>query len=107
MSARELGQSTTLREAAPLTCEEIAAISHGRARLAIGPTARAKLENGRLIVRQIMARGERAYGITTGLGALSDVLLEPNQLVQISRNTLLSHACGVGEPLHASETRSI
>jgi histidine ammonia-lyase len=96
-----------MRDALPLTCEEIAAISHGRARLAIGPTARAKLENGRLIVRQIMARGERAYGITTGLGALSDVLLEPDQLVQISRNTLLSHACGVGEPLHPSETRAI
>ena len=107
MSARDPGQQTILRDAAPLTCEEIAAISHSRARLAIGPSARAKLENGRMIVRQIMAKGERAYGITTGLGALSDVLLEPDQLVQISRNTLLSHACGVGEPLHASETRSI
>jgi histidine ammonia-lyase len=107
MSARDLGHPTILRDALPLTCEEIAAISHGRARLAIGPTARAKLENGRAIVRQIIARGERAYGITTGLGALSDVLLEPDQMVQLSRNTLLSHACGVGEPLHASETRSI
>lgn len=107
MSARELGQPTILRDTAPLTCEEVAAISHGRARLALGPAARAKLENGRLIVRQIMAKGERAYGITTGLGALSDVLLEPDQMVQVSRNTLLSHACGVGEPLHAAETRAI
>lgn len=107
MSARELGQPTILRDAAPLTCEEIAAISHGRARLALGATARAKLENGRAIVDRIMKSGERAYGITTGLGALSDVKLAPNELAQISRNTLLSHACGVGEPLHASETRAI
>ncbi len=67
MSARELGQPTVLRDAAPLTCEEIAAISHGRARLAIGPIARTKLENGRAIVERILASGERAYGITTGL----------------------------------------
>ncbi|MEZ5834012.1 MAG: histidine ammonia-lyase [Dongiaceae bacterium] len=107
MSARDFGQTIALRDSAPLTCEEIAAISHGRARLALGPVARDKLENGRLIVRQIMAKGERAYGITTGLGALSDVLLDPIQMVQVSRNTLLSHACGVGEPLHAAETRSI
>jgi histidine ammonia-lyase len=107
MSARELGQPTILRDAAPLTCEEIAAISHGRARLALGATARAKLENGRAIVERIMKSGERAYGITTGLGALSDVKLAPDELAQISRNTLLSHACGVGEPLHASETRAI
>src|SRR5215470_3783074 len=107
MSARDLGQPTILRDAAPLTCEEIAAISHGRARLALGPAARAKLENGRAIVERILASGERAYGITTGLGALSDVKLAPDELAQISRNTLLSHACGVGEPLHPAETRSI
>jgi histidine ammonia-lyase len=107
MSARELAQPTMLRDAAPLTCEEIAAISHGRARLALGATARAKLENGRAIVERIMKSGERAYGITTGLGALSDVALAKDELARISRNTLLSHACGVGEPLHASETRAI
>jgi histidine ammonia-lyase len=98
---------TILRDAAPLTCEEIAAISHGRALLAIGPAARAKLENGRAIVARILESGERAYGITTGLGALSDVALAPDELARISRNTLLSHACGVGEPLHAAETRAI
>ena len=107
MSARELGLPTILRDAAPLTCEEIAAISHGRALLAIGPAARAKLENGRAIVARILESGERAYGITTGLGALSDVKLAPDELAQISRNTLLSHACGVGEPLHPAETRAI
>jgi histidine ammonia-lyase len=107
MSARELGLPTILRDAAPLTCEEIAAISHGRAFLAIGPAARAKLENGRAIVARILESGERAYGITTGLGALSDVALAPDELALISRNTLLSHACGVGEPLHTAETRAI
>ena len=57
MSARDPGQ-TILRDAAPLTCEEIAAISHGRARLALGPAARAKLENGRAIVQKILAKIE-------------------------------------------------
>src|SRR6185503_8626375 len=107
MSARELGLPTILRDAAPLTCEEIAAISHARARLAIGPAARAKLENGRAIVERILKSGERAYGITTGLGALSEVALAPDELAKISRNTLLSHACGVGDPLHTAEVRSI
>jgi histidine ammonia-lyase len=101
------GGQSILRDQAPLTCEEIAAISHGRAQLAIGPAARVKLENGRAIVERILKSGERAYGITTGLGALSEVALAPDELAKISRNTLLSHACGVGDPLHAAETRSI
>ena len=77
MSARELGQPTILRDAAPLNCEEIAAISHARARLALGPTARAKLENGRAIVDRIMKSGERADRITTRHGARGAVKQAP------------------------------
>jgi histidine ammonia-lyase len=107
MSARETAVPVITRDEAPLSAEEIAAIAHARAKLSIGPSARAKLANGRAIVERIVAKGEKAYGITTGLGALSDVPLAPDELAQISRNTLLSHACGVGEPLHPAETRAI
>jgi len=107
MSARESAVPVIVRDEAPLSCEEIAAIAHARAKLSLGPSARAKLANGRAIVERIVAKGEKAYGITTGLGALSDVPLAPDELKQISRNTLLSHACGVGEPLHPADTRSI
>lgn len=107
MPAPDHDLPVVLRDAAPLGCEAIAAVAHGRARLAIGSTARARLANGRAIVARILARGERAYGITTGLGALSDVALARDELALISRNTLLSHACGVGPPLPAPETRAI
>jgi histidine ammonia-lyase len=107
MSARQDALPTVIRDAAPLGCADIAAIAHARAQLAIGPAARAKLANGRAIVERIVAKGEKAYGITTGLGALSDVPLAPDELARISRNTLLSHACGVGEALHPAEARAI
>ncbi len=107
MSARDSAVPVIVRDEAPLSCEEIAAIAHARAKLSLGPSARAKLANGRAIVERIVAKSEKAYGITTGLGALSDVPLAPDELAQISRNTLLSHACGVGEPLHPADTRSI
>lgn len=107
MSARESALPVIVRDAAPLSSEEVAAIAHARAKLSLGPAARAKLANGRAIVERILAKGEKAYGITTGLGALSDVALAPDELAQISRNTLLSHACGVGEPLHAADARAI
>ncbi len=107
MSARDSAVPVIVRDEAPLSCEEIAAIAHARAKLSLGPSARAKLANGRAVVERIVAKSEKAYGITTGLGALSDVPLAPDELAQISRNTLLSHACGVGEPLHPADTRSI
>ena len=51
--------------------------------------------------------GERAYGVNTGLGALCNVSLEGEQLSRLSRNTLLSHACGVGAALPDEQTRAI
>ena len=91
----------------PLTYRELVAVAQAEARIAIGPAAQSHLQNGRRIVERIIAKGERAYGISTGLGAFSNVLLSGDQQTQLSRNTLLSHACGVGAPLSVTATRAI
>ena len=86
---------------------DLVAVARDGARLALSPPAWERIANARAIVECIVARGERAYGISTGLGALSDVLLHGEQLNQLSRNTLLSHACGVGPLLSEAQTRAI
>ncbi|MFP8911464.1 aromatic amino acid lyase, partial [Pseudomonas aeruginosa] len=91
----------------PLRWQELVAVARHGARLELSAAAWARIDNARAIVCRIVANGERAYGISTGLGALCDVLLEGEQLAELSRNTLLSHACGVGEPLRAEQTRAI
>src|SRR5690349_679767 len=90
-----------------LTYRQLAAIAQGSAKIAIGTAAKAKLANGRAIVDRIIASGERAYGISTGLGALSEIILTGPQQTTLSRNTLMSHACGVGTPLSIAATRAI
>ncbi|RML86515.1 Histidine ammonia-lyase [Pseudomonas savastanoi] len=45
--------------------------------------------------------------MNTGLGALCNVSLQGEQLSRLSRNTLLSHACGVGAPLADEQARAI
>ncbi|MGH8352208.1 MAG: histidine ammonia-lyase [Pseudomonas sp.] len=92
---------------APLHWQEVVAVARHNAPLELAPQAWARIENARAIVERIVARGERAYGISTGLGALCNVLLEGDQLSQLSRNTLLSHACGVGPALADEQTRAI
>ncbi len=91
----------------PLRWQELVAVARHGARLELSAAAWARIDNARAIVCRIVANGERAYGISTGLGALCDVLLEGEQLAELSRNTLLSHACGVGEPLRDEQTRAI
>ena len=37
------------------------------------------------------------YGITTGFGSLCDISIGGDDLAQLQRNLVMSHACGTGE----------
>ena len=53
------------------------------------------------------AKGVRAYGVNTGVGALCDVVVTESKQEQLSRNIVMSHAVGVGPPLEATAVRAI
>lgn len=84
----------------------MAAIAEG-AGLALSETARDRIRAARTLVESIVAQGIRAYGVNTGVGALSDVLVDKSQQRQLSRSIVMSHAVGVGSALGARETRAI
>lgn len=90
----------------PLTWKQVVDVANG-AHLGCDEAIRTKLANARGIVDRVVAKGERAYGITTGLGALCNVALAPDALSKMSHNTIQSHACGIGTPLSRQETRAI
>lgn len=102
-----VSMATVMRGDVSLTWREIVSVARNGAPLELSEQTWQRIESARAIVDGLVARGERAYGISTGLGALCDVLLEGPQLAALSRNTLLSHACGVGEPLADEQTRAI
>ncbi|WP_166363103.1 HAL/PAL/TAL family ammonia-lyase [Pseudomonas akapageensis] len=92
---------------APVRWQDVVAVARHGAKLELAPSAWARIENAQAIVQRIVVSGERAYGVNTGLGALCNVSLQDEQLSQLSRNTLLSHACGVGTALSDEQTRAI
>jgi len=53
----------------------------------------------RRIVESALSRGEAIYGVNTGFGALASRRIETDQLGQLQKNLLLSHACGTGDPV--------
>ncbi|MNQ58904.1 Histidine ammonia-lyase [compost metagenome] len=91
----------------PLRWQDVVAVARGGAQLELAASTWVRIENAQAIVQRIVVSGERAYGVNTGLGALCNVSLQGEQLSQLSRNTLLSHACGVGAPLTNEQTRAI
>lgn len=91
---------------APLTWKQIAAVANG-APLALSDAARQRIVHARRIVDALVERGIRGYGINTGVGALCDVVIDRDNQQALSRNIILSHACGVGEPLARPEARAV
>ena len=57
------------------------------------------------IVEQALLDGEAYYGINTGFGALANKRISDDELAKLQQNILLSHACGMGEPVPPEITR--
>jgi histidine ammonia-lyase len=47
------------------------------------------------------------YGVNTGFGHFSDVAISKEQLIELQKNLIRSHSCGVGEPFSKEEVRAI
>ncbi len=75
--------------------------------LRVGQTAMRRIIAARTLVDAIVARGMPAYGVNTGVGALVDVAVSPDRQRHLSRNLLMSHACGVGRALPDEAVRAI
>ncbi|MGV6849818.1 MAG: histidine ammonia-lyase [Marinibacterium sp.] len=45
------------------------------------------------------------YGVNTGFGKLASVRISPGDTETLQRNLILSHCCGVGDPLNTPTTR--
>ena len=89
-----------------LDWREVARVAAG-AELVLSAAAVQRIAHARGIVEAILERGIRAYGINTGVGALSDTVVDQDSQRRFSRNLMMSHACGVGAPLPAEEVRAI
>ncbi|MBY6209019.1 MULTISPECIES: HAL/PAL/TAL family ammonia-lyase [Halomonas] len=93
-------------DVAPGWLDVIAVARQGR-ELTLDEGRWARIERARQVVEQMADASTPYYGINTGLGALCDVVLDRQQLSDLSRNTLMSHACGVGAPLRVEQVRAI
>jgi histidine ammonia-lyase len=73
--------------------------------LALTKAARDGVVRARALVEEHVRSGEAVYGITTGFGKLKSVAIGAADLEELQENLILSHACGVGEPMPAEEVR--
>lgn len=66
-----------------------------------------KVEESRAAVEKIVKDNRVVYGITTGFGKFSDVLINKEHVEELQLNLIHSHAVGVGEVFPESVSRAM
>ncbi|MFH6787230.1 MULTISPECIES: HAL/PAL/TAL family ammonia-lyase [Methylobacterium] len=92
---------------APVSIEEIGAITRGGATIAVAESLRQRLLAARAIVERYAREDLPAYGLTTGLGAGVDTRLPAEDLVAFQHRVPLARAVGVGAPLPRESVRAL
>ena len=77
----------------------------GGAAVRLDSAAVTAIEASAATVDAIVEKGAPVYGINTGFGKLASVRIAPDELGQLQRNIVLSHAAGVGEPMRSANVR--
>ncbi len=84
---------------------DLETIWRGNGPLALDPGARLAVAASAAIIAAA-ARGDvPVYGVNTGFGKLASVRIAPQDTETLQRNLILSHCCGVGDPLELATTR--
>jgi histidine ammonia-lyase len=79
----------------------------GQPMVTLSEQAQAKVKRAAQAVERLLAKGVIAYGITTGFGAFKDRIIPPDEVEELQRNIVMSHAVGVGNPYDTATTRAI
>ncbi len=89
-----------------LKIEDLVKVARDGEEVELSPSAREKIKKCRDFVERKIAERAVMYGITTGIGELSEVILTPEQTRQFQRYLVYSHSAGCGEPLPEEVVRA-
>ncbi len=88
-----------------MTLADLREVVFDRRPVLLSPDARQSVTRARSVVEFHVDDPHPVYAVSTGVGKLSDVRIQPDQMRALQVNLLRSHAVGVGEPLSEAETR--
>jgi histidine ammonia-lyase len=89
-----------------LTTEEVIAVARHGVETQLATGAMKKVRESRAWVDGIGDDEIVVYGVNTGFGSLAEVRISPEQATALTRNLILSHSVGVGNPLPEDVVRA-
>ena len=90
-----------------MTLEDLVKIARQGVHVKLTEGSQKRLRKSRQLVESWVEDEKTIYGITTGFGALSDVVISKKDTRKLQDNILMSHAAGVGDSLDEHTARAI
>lgn len=90
-----------------LTFEDVVAVATGGAEVDIASDVAERMEPARQIVADVVASKRTVYGISTGIGDLANVRIDPAEAERLQRDIVRSHATAVGPRLPTNVVRAM
>ena len=96
-------QTVTLQPGS-VTLKELRAVWEG-APVVLHAEAWTAIDASAASVGRFLESGRTVYGVNTGFGLLANTRIPDDRLAELQTNLILSHSCGLGEPLDARIVR--
>ncbi len=105
-----MAQMEILLDGTSLSSEQVLAVAYGQRgvpHVELSAAAANRVQRSAQGVQRLLDDDVVAYGITTGFGAFKDRVIALNEVEQLQRNIVMSHAVGAGDPFDIPTTRAI
>ncbi|MGB7116892.1 MAG: aromatic amino acid lyase, partial [Anaerolineales bacterium] len=89
---------TIVIDGSELTIEKLVSIARHGEKVTLHPEALDRINICRDMLEDKIRAGEIMYGVNTGIGEFSEVVLTDEQVQQFQRYLIYNHAAGIGEP---------
>lgn len=90
-----------------LTMEEVRDVVFGMKKVSLAEETKVKLLENRKTLERLIQKKQIMYGINTGFGKLSNIIIHDDDLEELQLNLLRSHASGTGPPFSEYVVRAM
>lgn len=91
-----------------VNAERVWAVAQKKAaKVRLAAEAKDRMHESRSYIESRVSAGEIMYGVNTGFGAFSGVKISNEEIIQLQKNLIRSHSCGIGPQFSPEETRAI
>jgi histidine ammonia-lyase len=97
---------TIVLDGSGLTVEKLVRIARHGEKAELAPDALERIKVCRAMLEEKIEAHEIMYGVNTGIGEFSEVVLTDEQVEQFQRYLIYNHAAGIGEPVAIEHVRA-